>query len=153
MAHFDPRLLADRLRQLRELRGLSVSEVASRAGLAKSYVAKIEKGVVDNPGLATVASIAHVLEAPLPELFAAPSGPHRPVPRWAAFAGPLEVEQLLATAPESLRSFLEELEREEGSRVPADVVRTLATVQLRNRRPESVADWRFAYSALCRSVR
>ena len=153
MPKFDARLLGERLRQLRELRGHSVSEVASRAGLAKSYVAKLERGGVENPGVGTVLSIADVLGAPLPELFAPPSGRHRPAPRWSAFAGPLEVEQLLVTAPELLREFLRELEAADGSHVPADVVRTLATIQVRGRRPETLSDWRFAYAALCRSVR
>jgi XRE family transcriptional regulator of biofilm formation len=153
MSNFNSDLLGERLRQLRELRGLSVSELATRAGLAKSYVAKLERGGVENPGVATVLSMADVLGAPLPELFAPPSGRHTPTPRWSAFAGPLEVEQLLATAPELLREFLREVEAGEGSRVPADVVRTLATIQLRGRRPETLSDWRFAYAALCRSVR
>ena len=153
MPTFDSHLLGERLRQLRELRGHSVSEVASRADLAKSYVAKLERGGVENPGVATVLAIADVLGAPLPELFAPASGRHHPVPRWSAFVGPLEVEQLLATAPERFGAFLQELEAAEGARVPADVVRTLATIQIRGRRPETLADWRFAYAALCRCVR
>lgn len=50
--------IAARLRALREERGLSLQDVASRAGLAKSHVWEIEQGRARNPTIATTVSIA-----------------------------------------------------------------------------------------------
>lgn len=144
-------LIGERLLQLRELRGDSLGVVAAEAGIAKSYLAKLERGEVENPGVATLASVAGVLEISLQELFAPRTASHKRA-RWSAVVDPLEVERLRASLPGPLNQFLEELQRSEGERVPADVVRTLASVQLHGRRPQTTEDWRFAYLALVRCV-
>lgn len=54
---------ADDLRKLREIRGLTQRELARRAGVSQSLVAKIEAGKVD-PRLSTVRRILSVLTAP-----------------------------------------------------------------------------------------
>lgn len=148
----DVELIGERLLQLRELRGLSVSAVASQAKVAKSYVAKLERGEVENPGLATLDSIATALRTTLSQLFAPATGSHKRS-RWSAVVDPLEVERLRATMPESLQRFLKELEDSEGARVSSDVVRSLALLQFRGKRPERVEDWRFVYQAVARSLR
>lgn len=148
----DVQLIGERLLQLRELRGLSVSAVASQANVAKSYVAKLERGEVDNPGLATLDSIATALKTTLSQLFAPATGSHKRS-RWSAVVDPLEVERLRATMPESLQRFLRELEDSEGARVSSDIVRSLALLQFRGKRPERVEDWRFVYQAVARSLR
>jgi transcriptional regulator with XRE-family HTH domain len=147
----DVQVIGERLMQLRELRGLSVSAVATKASVAKSYLGKIEQGKVDNPGLATLNSIAGALNVTLSELFAPPTGSHRRA-RWSQVVDPLEVERLKANLPESLEEFFKELEEKEGSRVPADVVRTLALLQVRGKRPRSARDWWFIYEAVLRSI-
>ena len=147
----DVSVIGMRLLQLRELRGASVSTVAAQANIAKSYLAKLERGEVDNPGVATLDAVAVALGTSLAELLAPATGSHRRA-RWSAVVDPLEVERLRATMPPSLLLFLEELEQEEGGRVPADVVRTLGLLQIRGRRPGAVADWRFVYEAIKRSL-
>ena len=145
-------VIGQRLRQLRELRGLSVSQVAKEAGVAKSYLAKLERGEVPNPGVTTLARIAAVLEVTLPQLLAQPTMSHSR-PRWSAVVDPLEIERLKQTMSSSLVEFLRTLEHEEGSAVPADVVRTLALIQVRGKRPDTAQSWRFVYEAIRRSVR
>lgn len=146
-----PDVLGTRLRQVRELRGLSVSRVAAGADVAKSYLARLERGEVPNPGLATIAAVAAALGTTLVELFAPTTDSHLR-PRWSATVDPLELEWLRPQLPTSLNDFLEELEHAEGH-VPADVVRSLGMIQFRGKRPDSVADWRFVYLAIERSVR
>lgn len=141
-----------RLRQLRELRGESLNRVANTAGLAKSYVARLEQGRVANPGLMTVAALADVLKVSLSELLAEPTGSHKRR-RWSSVVDPLEIERIRETAPRELLDFLEALARESGEHVRADVLRTLASIQLYGRRPQTTDDWRFAYLALLRAVR
>jgi transcriptional regulator with XRE-family HTH domain len=53
--------IAARMRALREERGLSLQEVASRAGIAKSHVWEIEQGRSRNPTIATTVGIARAL--------------------------------------------------------------------------------------------
>ena len=146
---FDAARLGHRLLQLRELRGMSLSAIAADAGIAKSYLAKLERGQVENPGIGTINNVASALGVALGELFAGETPPRRSGP---SVADPLEMERLRERMPESLRAFLEELERMEGMRVPADVVRSLASVQFRGRKPETVHDWRFVYEAIRRST-
>lgn len=146
----DVAMIGMRLLQLRELRGLSVSAVAAEARIAKSYVAKLERGEVDNPGVGTLDAMAAALGTTLADLLAPATGSHRRA-RWSTVVDPLEVERLRATMPASLLRFLEELERDEGGRVPADLVRTLGLLQIRGRRPDTVANWRFVYEAMKRS--
>lgn len=53
--------IATRMRELREARGLSLQELANRAGIAKSHVWQIEQGKSANPTIATTVGIARAL--------------------------------------------------------------------------------------------
>lgn len=53
--------IATRMRELREARGLSLQELAIRAGIAKSHVWQIEQGKSANPTIATTVGIARAL--------------------------------------------------------------------------------------------
>ncbi len=53
--------LEKRLRQLRKARGLTASELAARAGLPTSYVARLESGQIRDPRVSTVRKLAKVL--------------------------------------------------------------------------------------------
>lgn len=53
--------IAARMRELREARGLSLQDVAGRAGIAKSHVWQIEQGKSANPTIATTVGIARAL--------------------------------------------------------------------------------------------
>jgi XRE family transcriptional regulator of biofilm formation len=136
--------LGQRLVALREEKGLSLSAVADSAGIAKSYLAKLERGEVENPGLKTLDSVAKALDVTLAHLLA-------PKPRAVGAeqqSGVPDLEDL----PRSLREFLKQLEEEEG-RVPDDVIRSLASLQFRGKRPESVEDWKWVHDTLVRGLR
>lgn len=148
--------LGRRLKEMRERRELSISAVAEQAGLAKSYVAKLEGGEVDNPGLRTVTALAGALQTTLPELleYAPPAG--RDPRRREIGPSPAEEQALyesrLAEAPQSFRDFLA-AEDAVGRGVPSNVASVLMTLEVRGKQPSDVEDWRFLYSALLRSVR
>jgi transcriptional regulator with XRE-family HTH domain len=144
-------ILGQRLRQLRELRGLSLTKLATQADAAKSDISKLERGEVHNPGLTTLGRIATVLEVSLPQLLSSPTASHTR-PRWSAVIDPLEIERLKEAMAPSLAAFLKVLETEEHGTVPADIVRSLALLQIRGRRPETLENWRFVYEAIRRSV-
>ncbi|MFT9849613.1 helix-turn-helix domain-containing protein [Aneurinibacillus sp. REN35] len=57
-------MIGRRLRQLRVEKGLSLSELAERAGVAKSYISSIERDIQKNPSIQFLEKIAAVLHVP-----------------------------------------------------------------------------------------
>lgn len=143
----DVGLLGSRLVQLRELRGMSLSATADAAGIAKSYLAKLERGEVENPGLKTLDGVARALDVTLADLLA----PKTSVTDRPPANEVEELERLIATMPKSLRAFLPTLEAREG-KLSVDIVRSLASIQFRGKRPETPDDWNFLYLALKKST-
>jgi transcriptional regulator with XRE-family HTH domain len=142
--------VGQRLKQLRELKGFSLSAFAGEAGVSKSYLAKLERGEIENPGLQTLQVIAATLKITLADLLA-PASVDAPPPSSAAGSEVAEYERLLADLPSGLREFLNAKEAE-GERLPADLIRSLAAIQFRGKRPQDPADWRFLYDAIRRSL-
>ncbi len=141
----DQQLLGKQVTDLRQRSGLSISGLAERAGVAKSYLLKVEKGEVENPGLATLDLIAKALGVTLDDLLNPPSQKSKRKTKGSP------EESMSPPFSESLREFLEKLEQQ-GENVPADVKRSLASLQFRGKRPELPDDWWFIYQALKRSV-
>jgi len=56
------------LQRLRQEKRLSLSEVAERAGVAKSYLSSIERDIQDNPSIQVLEKICHVLGVSVPAL-------------------------------------------------------------------------------------
>ena len=57
-----------RLKRLRELKGLTLEELAARTGLTKSYLSKVERGV-SVPSVATALKVAEAFETGVGDLF------------------------------------------------------------------------------------
>lgn len=68
--------LAEKLYELRSARGLTQQQLATRAGLTVSTVAKIEYGGMKNPAWSTMRALARALAVSLEELNY-PVGPGR----------------------------------------------------------------------------
>ena len=56
----DKNRLAERLSSYRKLQGLSLEQVATRAGITKSYLSKLERGL-SSPTIGTLLRLAHAL--------------------------------------------------------------------------------------------
>lgn len=147
----DVDLLGKRIRQLRELKLLSISAVAARAEISKSYLAKLERGEVDNPGLKTLQVIATALDVTLADLLT-PADEPSPAPSSQSAVDLADFERTLADLPVQLREFVDAKKRE-GDELPADVIRSLAGVQFRGRRPRTREEWQFLYEAIRLSSR
>ncbi|MBE2997517.1 helix-turn-helix domain-containing protein [Nocardiopsis sp. HNM0947] len=65
-------IVARNVQLLREQRGLSLAELARRAGVAKQTVSKLELGT-GNPTVDTLHALSQALEVPLTRLLAAPA--------------------------------------------------------------------------------
>jgi transcriptional regulator with XRE-family HTH domain len=149
----DASALGTRIAQLRELRGLSIGALAEQAdNLAKSYLAKLERGDVENPGLRTLSSIARALGVTVADLLK-PAEPARKRSGSALLDEDADLRRLMENLPPGLREFLDDEEERAGQPVPAPTIRALALAEFRGRRPERPEDWRFLYDALRRSVR
>lgn len=56
------------IQRLRMDKRLSLTEVAERAGIAKSYLSSIERDIQDNPSIQVLEKICHVLGVSVPSL-------------------------------------------------------------------------------------
>ncbi|MFG6114713.1 helix-turn-helix domain-containing protein [Halobacillus sp. MO56] len=63
-------MIGERIRELREERGMSLSVLASRSGVSKSYISNIERGIQKNPSLIIMKKFADTLGVPLEDLTA-----------------------------------------------------------------------------------
>lgn len=140
-----------RIARMRELKSLSISALADESGLAKSYLAKIERGEVPNPGLRTLSVIASALGVTVADLLP-PAQPDQRPARPEVLDEEAEVRRVMANLPPGLGEFLKRCEAN-GERVPLKAIQALSMVEFRGRRPEKPEDWQFLYDAMRRSVR
>jgi XRE family transcriptional regulator of biofilm formation len=66
-------MIGKRVQQLRLEKGLSLSELAERAGVAKSYLSTIERDIQSNPSIQFLEKIASVLDVSVDSLLHAKS--------------------------------------------------------------------------------
>ncbi|MEH6938339.1 helix-turn-helix domain-containing protein [Bacillus sp. JJ664] len=53
-------MIGERIKKLRLQHGMSLTELAERAGIAKSYISSIERGLQSNPSIQVLEKIASV---------------------------------------------------------------------------------------------
>ena len=63
-------MIGERIREIRLARGLSITSLSQQAGVAKSYISRIERGLQRNPSMDFIAKVAVVLETDLLDLIA-----------------------------------------------------------------------------------
>lgn len=61
-------MIGNNISKIRKSKGLTLTELAERAGIAKSYLSNIERNVNQNPTINVAEKIAAVLEVDLNEL-------------------------------------------------------------------------------------
>ena len=133
---------------LRKARGLTQPELATRAGVSKSYVWKIERSgasqaVNVRPSADTLNKLANALAVSVSELVA-------DVP-----AGESVTHSILRLThrrtPDALKAFVKECRRKKEALSEPEVF-MLSMIQYNGKRPKTVEDWRFVYEAIKRSV-
>lgn len=65
----EARLFRERLRSLRDARGLSQSQLEERIGKEANYITRVETGKIDTPPIDVIASIARALGLSMSDLF------------------------------------------------------------------------------------
>lgn len=118
-----------RIKALRTQRQLSMSELAEKAGVSKSYLSTVESGTGRRPGVAILHKIAVALGVTLADLM-----------------GRSVHTSLTADIPDSLREFAED------QHLPEADVQMLAGIKFRGEAPRTKEKWRFIYDAIVMSV-
>ncbi len=143
----EPEQVGKRLTEIRELQGRSLTEVADAAGVAKSYLLKLERGEVENPGLATLGAVAKALQVTLAKLLSpADASAQEKAGRGNTW------ESVETRMSESLKEFVAKREAG-GDPIPADLKQALAGIRFRGFRPEKPEDWELIYLAVKRGMR
>lgn len=61
-------MIGERIREFRKMKQISLSELADRAGVAKSYLSSIERNIQSNPSIQFLEKISSVLDVPVNSL-------------------------------------------------------------------------------------
>jgi len=116
---------------MRTRKGLTLTELATEAGISKAYLSQIENGQVSKPSAQTLYRISRVLGTSV-----------------AALLGEITHDgERRVRIPKALDEFAQEQQLDE------DDVQMLARIRFRGRQPRTADDWRFLYEALKRSTR
>ena len=134
-----PSPLAENLRKFREDLGLSLDDVANRAGNSKAYLWELERDLkgVKKPSAALLMQIGTALSKTLAQLLS--------LPTVQAPTGPVEL-------PPSLKAFRDRLVSQ-GQSLSDDDVRDLASMRFRGAQPQTPDDWHQLYLFLLSTSR
>lgn len=128
--------LASRLRKLREDRGLSLDDVAGKAGISKTYLWELERDAAGTkkPSADVLMRIAKALSTTLAELLA--------LATVKAPEGPVEI-------PPSLAEFRDRM----GEQLSPQDLQELAAMKFRGAQPQTADEWHQLYFALMNTTR
>ena len=136
--HFRPPMsLAENLKRLRMQKQLSQPDLADKAKLSKGYVYMLESGEMTNPSLEKLLQISEALDCTIADLVGEPKTA-------AKSDASLEI-------PEGLQEFAKKRKRG-GDAIKEEDLRSLARVQYRGKRPETVEDWAYVYEFIKRTL-
>jgi transcriptional regulator with XRE-family HTH domain len=124
----DAQAIGQRVRNLRKQQQLSLSELAVRAGVSKSYLSTVENGSGSRPGAAVLHKVALALGVTLGDLLGR-----------SVNLNPAQ------DIPPSLQQFA----KEHG--LPEADVEMLAGIKFRGEAPRTRERWQFIYSAIVMS--
>lgn len=135
--------LGERIRALQEERGVSLSQLARDAGVAKGYLWQLLRGEATNPGLDTLTRIASALDVPVVKLVWGVDAPEEESdPRSEGTPGDL---------PPALEEFIERA-RERGTPLSRQDIDMLRGIRHRGRRPQTADDFALLYDMVRRIV-
>lgn len=66
-------MIGKRIRELRIEKRLSITELAERAGVAKSYISNIERGIMSNPSIQFLEKVSDTLGVSMDDLLNDPA--------------------------------------------------------------------------------
>lgn len=131
--------IAGRIRELREAKSLSLDELATKAGISKTYLWELEKDELGakKPSADVLFRVATALSTTIADLMALPS---------------VRVNQTQLQIPPSLREFQERMQKMKTPLGPEDL-RDLAGMKFRGGQPQTADEWHALYLVLAASAR
>ena len=125
--------LAERIREIRKAKELSLDDLASKAGISKTYLWELEKDLAGEkrPSADVLLRIASALTATIADLLE--------LPTVSAPSGAVQI-------PPSLQEFQSRMQTQ-GTALSDDEVRDLAAVKFRGSQPQTVDEWHQLYFA------
>jgi transcriptional regulator with XRE-family HTH domain len=121
----DSTAIGGRIRAFRKDRGMSLTDLATTAGVSKSHLSAIENGVGARPGAAILHKIAVALGVTLADLIGQEVRPQTP-----------------AQIPASLLEFAK------ARNLPQADIDMLASIAFRGERPRTPERWAYIYTAI-----
>jgi transcriptional regulator with XRE-family HTH domain len=121
--------LGERVRQRREEKGLSLSALARASKVSKGYLSQIENDAAPRPSGDTLFKMATSLGTTVADLLGR------------------EMEPQSREVSPVLLQFARE------ANLPETDVQMLALIRYRGEQPRSVADWRYLYESIQRTIR
>jgi XRE family transcriptional regulator of biofilm formation len=70
-------MIGERIKMQRKRNGLSLTELSKRAGVAKSYLSSIERGLQQNPSIQFLEKVSDVLKVTVEELLKIDQSEHK----------------------------------------------------------------------------
>jgi len=130
--------LALRLRSLRESKGLSLDDVASLAGISKTYLWELEKDTAGDkrPSADILLRLASALSVTIADLLSLPT---------------VQVQEGAVEISASLRAFRDRMEQLETPLSKTDL-RDLALTKFRGGQPQTTDEWHQLYLTLLRTT-
>jgi transcriptional regulator with XRE-family HTH domain len=125
----DAQAIGLRIRSMRAELGLSLTELAEKARVSKSYLSTVENGTGSRPGAAVLHRLAEALGVTLADVLG---------------------RDVQATSAINVPKSLQEFARQQG--LPETDVEMLAGIKFRGETPRDAASWSFIYRAIVMSV-
>jgi len=126
--------IGDKIKKYREIQGLTLPDLATRAGVSKAFLWEIESGKSKRPGAEVLFKIAEALEVTIAHLMG--RQPEK------------EAQNLIEPEiNEGLRAFINERKRL-GLPLDPEEIKSLSFVQLKGGRPTTKEQWALVYGML-----
>ncbi|WP_274648623.1 helix-turn-helix domain-containing protein [Paenibacillus humicola] len=100
-------MIGERIKVLRKKKNLSLTELSERAGVAKSYLSSIERGIQQNPSIQFLEKIGVVLGITVEEFLQSESTADNNEPLDAEWAALVKEAMLSGVSKEQFKEFLE----------------------------------------------
>lgn len=126
--------IGSNIKKYRELKGLTLPELARRAEVSKAFLWEMETGNAKRPGAEILFRVAEALGVTMAHLMG----------KEPAVSGAPGIEP---EVNEGLRAFINE-RRRQGQPLEADEISSLSFVQLKGGRPHTKEQWALVYGML-----
>ncbi|MEW6756173.1 MAG: helix-turn-helix transcriptional regulator [Candidatus Latescibacterota bacterium] len=126
--------IGENIRRYRQVQGLTLPDLASKAGVSKAFLWEIESGKSRRPGAEVLLRIADALGVTLAHLLGRLSEGTRQ-------------ELVEPEVNDGLRAFINE-RRRQGNPLDPEEIKSLSFVQLKGGRPATKEQWALVYGML-----